>query len=678
MATENEKNVSVPVQDPDVGTMEDVQAMMEKYDRESNVRQFKGIPRKLVAVFFIFFSIYSVYLAFSIWEVRARLASFVGLLVMMAFILYPLKKQKPSTAKRTNYIAWYDGILGLLGGGCFFYFVVNASRIIAAARPSQLTIVDLLAGILGTLILLEACRRVTGFPIVIVASAFLLYAFVSGISIQKIVYQIFYTTEGILSTPISACATYIVLFIIFGAFLEKSGIADFFIQGANAAVGHFSGGPAKVAVIASAFEGMASGSSVANTVGSGSITIPLMKKIGYRGEFAAAVEATASTGGQIMPPIMGAAAFIMAEMTGIPYESVAVKAILPAALYFMGIFLMVHFEAKKLGLRGISRSELPKFGRLFLRKGYLLLPLVVLIGLISFQVFTIKLCCVYAIITTILISILDKILGIARKEIELPKNASVWTYLNTTIAPRSILQTLEAGARNAIGVGVACAVAGIIAGVITMTGLGQVLITGIVSLAGSYTIIALFLTMIACIILGMGVPTTANYIIMATTCAPILIKMGIPDIAAHMFVFYFGIVADITPPVALAAYAGAAIAKSNPMKTGFTATRLAIAAFIVPYAFALNPAMLFVDTTWYHVVLIIITSLLGMTGIAVGMEGYLKAPMKWPFRILSIAAGILLIDPNPVTDVIGIALLVLVIASQFFFKKKNPKKFAES
>ncbi len=665
------------IEDTSTGTMDDVQAVMAKYDRESNTRTFEGIPKTIIRWFFIAFSLYVVYMnLIANWGERERRASFVALLILMAFTMYPATKN--SNNKKTNYIPWYDCVIGLVGSFCFFWFVLNVERIVNAARPAALTNMDLFCAIVGILILLEATRRVTGMPIVIVASCFIAYAFISGVSLRRIVFQLFYTLNGVLGTPIGVCTTFIVLFIIFGAFLETTGVADFFIRFANALVGWASGGPAKVAVIASALEGMVSGSSVANTVGSGSITIPMMKKTGYKGEFAGAVEAAASTGGQIMPPIMGAAAFLMAEFVGIPYAEVAVKAILPAALYFSGIFIMVHLEAKKLNLRGIPRNELPKLGRLFLTEGYLIIPLVFLVVVLAISWKTTATCAMYASLVAIIVGMVHTMLP----WFTLKKNGITGEAKTQRIKDdckgmaNDFLGALESGAKNTISVGLACATAGIIAGVVTMTGIGQILITGIVKLAGNYTIVGLFLTMLACIILGMGVPTTANYVIMATTCAPILTKMGIEPIAAHMFVFYFGIVADITPPVALAAYAGAAIAKSNPMKTGLTATKLAIAAFVVPYVFALSPAMLFVNTTAIEVVQITLTALIGMFAISMGLIGHLGKKILWPLRLLSLAAGIALIDPALVTDIIGFSVIAVIVVIQLLAAKKEKAKLA--
>ena len=552
-------------------------------------------------------------------------------------------------------MSWYDIVLMVVGTGAFLYYAIRATEIVSrfSILPYEVVI-----GILGIACLAELCRRCVGLPILIVAGVLLVYALIWGSTNPNVIARIteyvrvlFYSKEGILSTPVNVCSKYIVVFIIFGAFLERTGIADFFIQIANALVGRFSGGPAKVAVVASAFEGMVSGSSVANTVGSGAVTIPLMKKTGYKPEFAAAAEAAASTGGQIMPPIMGAAAFLMAETIGVSYSSVVTKAILPAVLYFAGVFITVHLEAKKEGLRGLTREELPRLKPL-LKKTYLLLPLVLLIYLVASSTRSIAYAAAIAIAAAILVSMFDK---------------------ETRITPKRLLEALAAGGQGMITVAVACGVAGIVAGIIGVTGLAFMLFNGIVAVAGNQVIVALFLTMLCCIVLGMGVPTTANYCIMAATCAPILVKMGIPEVAAHFFVFYFGIVADLTPPVALAAYAGAAIAHANPMKTAFTATKLAIGAFIVPYVFALNPAMLFIDTTVGEVILICITSIVGIYGVSAALEGYFLRSMRWYERIACAAGGLLLIYPGWVTDIVGLCLVSAVVVLQLIERKKANK-----
>lgn len=639
-------NDTAPEVDTSTGTAADVEEIMKKYDRESNTRLYEGIPRNIIKYLLAAFSLLMVYMnLFANWDERVRRASFVGMIIIFAFLLYPAKKGGGGAKK--NYVPWYDVIIMVVGSGSFFYYVVNFSSIIKhATRINQ---IEIILGVLGVLVLVEACRRVVGIPILCVATCFVIYAFSTGASLKSIVYNLFYTTSGVIGTPIGVCSTYIVLFILFGAFLEATGISEFFIQVANSIAGASSGGPAKVAVISSALCGMVSGSSVANTVTTGSVTIPLMKKTGYRGEFAGAVEAASSTGGQIMPPIMGAAAFLMAEMVGVQYKIIAVKAILPAFLYFLGIFIMVHLEAKRLGLKGLNKDELPKFGHLIITRGFLLLPLIVLVGMVM-KGFTMSRSAVIATFIAIAVSMV-------RKETRMDFNGFV--------------SALENGAKNTISVAVACGIAGIIAGVVTMTGLGQILISAIVSVAGNVTIIALLLTMVTCIVLGMGVPTTANYIIMATTCAPILVTgMHIEPIAAHMFVFYFGIVADITPPVALAAYAGSAIAKSNPMRTAINASKLAIAAFIVPYIFALNPAMLFINTTAFGVILIVTTSIIGLFGVSSGLEGYVFKSMPWYLRICSVVGGLMLIDPGHLTDAIGVAIVGAVMLAQYMGSKK--------
>ena len=633
----------------------DLDAVMKKYDRESNTRVWEGKPKFAVTCILALFSVFCLYVTlFATWLEEWRLTSFVAGIIFLGYLVFPAKKGQ----QRVNHIPWYDIVLMVLGTSAFLYFTFNALTIIQ--QGSKFEWYQIVIGIVGILSLMEVCRRSVGLPILIVAGVFIVYALIWGLAnpslwgkLNYTVRYLFYSKEGILSTPINVCSKFIVVFIIFGAFLERTGIADFFIKIANALVGGFSGGPAKVAVVASAMEGMVSGSSVANTVGSGAVTIPLMKKTGYKPEFAAAAEAAASTGGQIMPPIMGAAAFLMADYVQLPYSDIVVKAILPAILYFAGIFISVHLEAKKLGLRGLSRAELPRI-RPMLKQLYLLLPLILLIYLVSSSMFTIQYAAAIAIVAAVVVSLFNK---------------------GNRITPKRLLEALAAGAQGTITVAAACGVAGIIAGTITMTGLANMLINGIVALAGNQVIIALFLTMLCCIVLGMGVPTTANYCIMAATCAPILVRMGVPTVAAHFFVFYFGIVADLTPPVALAAYAGAAIAQSNPMKTAFTATKLAIGAFIVPYVFALNPAMLFVDTTAWEVILICITSLAGIFAVSAALEGYVLRNMAWYQRIVIAIGGLLLIYPGWVTDVIGLAMVAVIVGIQIL-EKRTAKRLA--
>ncbi len=629
----------------------DLESVMKKFDRESNTRIWEGKPKIIVNCILAVFSLFCIYVTlFASWLEEIRLTSFMAFIVLIGYLVFPARKG----AQKVNHMPWYDIVLMICGTGAFLYYTANAVEIIQ--QGSKFDWYQIVIGILGILSVAEVCRRSVGIPIIVVAGCFIVYALVWGLSnptlwgkLNYIVHYLFYGKEGILSTPVNVCSKFIVVFIIFGAFLERTGIADFFIKISNAVVGGFSGGPAKVAVVASAMEGMVSGSSVANTVGSGSVTIPLMKRTGYKPEFAAAAEASASTGGQIMPPIMGAAAFLMADYVGVPYSNIVVRAILPAVLYFAGIFIAVHLEAKKEGLRGLTKEELPRFLPL-LKKSYLLLPLIILVYLVSTSKRSIQYAAAIAIIVAIVVSLFNK---------------------ENRITPKKIWEALAAGGQGMITVAAACGVAGIIAGTITMTGLANTMINGILALAGDQVIIALFLTMLCCIVLGMGVPTTANYCIMAATCAPILVRMGVPDIAAHFFVFYFGIVADLTPPVALAAYAGAAIAQANPMKTALTATKLAIGAFIVPYVFALNPAMLFINTTVLEVVIICITSFVGIFAVSASLEGYMLHNMNWYQRIVCAVGGLLLIYPGAVTDTIGLVLVALVVGIQIIIRKKS-------
>ena len=699
---ENENINQTPVVDADVGTAADVEAIMKKYDRESNTRYWEGVPKTVLRWFTALFGIYLIVAnMFLKMDERARRPVFLGIVILLVFAYYPLKKG----STKVNHIPWYDVVLALVGSFCYFFYPMNLEKIVnAGTRINKIFVVGgvpllIVFAIVGTLILVECCRRVVGIPIICVSGVFVLYAFLgAGKDLKTVMYNLFYTTTGILGTPIGVCSTYIALFVIFGAFLEATGVANFFIDCANALVGWASGGPAKVAVVSSALCGMVSGSSVGNTVTTGSVTIPMMKKTGYPPEFAGAVEAASSTGGQIMPPIMGAAAFLMAEMVGVPYKDIIVRAILPAFLYFLGIFLEVHFKAKKLGLKGLPRETLPKWKKL-LPEIYLLLPLVVLVYMIMVG-FTMATAAVYATIYCIVASMVSREEGKKKLVMAIPfipllimtftsRSFEAGTFMgdngalllvgiafvivvvnffiskiNRKSLP-TVIDAFENGGKNCLSVGVACGMAGIIAGVVTMTGLGQILIGAIVRLANGHLIVALVLTMLCCIVLGMGVPTTANYIIMATTCAPILATgMGMDLMAAHMFCFYFGIVADITPPVALAAYAGSAIAKAPPMKTAVNATKLAIAAFLVPYIFAFNNAMLFINTKPLDVISVVISSTLGMLLIAIGMVGYFLRDTNMLVRLGCVAGGLLLVYPGTVTDLIGLAVLVAVFLLQ--------------
>lgn len=659
---------------------EEMKRMMKELDREQSYREHKCWRQYItvfISVIFVLFQLYATLSgAITAQVLRATHLAFVQLL---AFLLFPPTKNSPR-----NTLPWYDIVLGLIGLACWLYIVVNFDSLVR--RSGNNTPLDVAVGIVGILVLFESCRRIVGFPIMIIAGSFIVFAFAGkylpgflhhrGYSLQRVVCHLFYNTEGIMGTPIGACSTFIFLFILFGALLEKTGIGHFFIDVCNALAGGASGGPAKVAVLSSALLGTVSGSSVSNTVGSGSFTIPMMKRLGYKGEFAGAVEAAASTGGQIMPPIMGAAAFLMAESLGLPYITIVKAAIVPAILYFTGIFITVHLEAKKLGLKGLPKDQLPRFMPLLLRKGYMILPLVVIIYFLCAGK-TAVFAALMGIIACVLVGF-----GVSVSDLAHGRKPS--------FGGKDIVEIMCTAARNIISVAIACGMAGIIIGIVTLTGLGLRLGNGLVMLAHGKLLLTLVFTMVASIILGMGAPTTANYLITSTITAGAIISLGIEPLAAHMFAFYFGIIADVTPPVALAAIAGAAIAKAKPMKTALNATKLAIGAFIIPYMFVYNSKMLMINASALSVVMIIITAILGMFGISVALEGYGFNNTGFFYnsrkgkatiiafdaveRLLFAIAGLLCVIPETKTDIIGVSLLAVLIAYQLILKKVRSTK----
>lgn len=659
---------------------EEMKRMMKELDREQSYREHKCWRQYItvfISVIFVLFQLYATLSgAITAQVLRATHLAFVQLL---AFLLFPPTKNSPR-----NTLPWYDIALGLIGAACWLYIVVNFDSLVR--RSGNNTPLDVAVGIVGILVLFESCRRIVGLPIMIIAGSFIVFAFAGkylpgflhhrGYSLQRVVCHLFYNTEGIMGTPIGACSTFIFLFILFGALLEKTGIGHFFIDVCNALAGGASGGPAKVAVLSSALLGTVSGSSVSNTVGSGSFTIPMMKKLGYKGEFAGAVEAAASTGGQIMPPIMGAAAFLMAESLGLPYITIVKAAIVPAILYFTGIFITVHLEAKKLGLKGLPKDQLPRFMPLLLKKGYMILPLVVIIYFLCAGK-TAVFAALMGIIACVLVGF-----GVSVSDLAHGRKPS--------FGGKDIVEIMCTAARNIISVAIACGMAGIIIGIVTLTGLGLRLGNGLVMLAHGKLLLTLVFTMVASIILGMGAPTTANYLITSTITAGAIISLGIEPLAAHMFAFYFGIIADVTPPVALAAIAGAAIAKAKPMKTALNATKLAIGAFIIPYMFVYNSKMLMINASALSVVMIIVTAILGMFGISVALEGYGFNNTGFFYnsrkgkatiiafdvleRILFAVAGILCVIPEAKTDIIGVSLLAALIAYQLILKKVRSAK----
>ncbi len=631
----------------------DLNEIIAKYDKESNFRKLSGMQLRIVSMLAILFSLFQLYTAlFGVLAAQLQRSIHLTFAFVLVFLLYPANKKMPK-----NKMHWVDIATAGVAAFAGLYITINYHSLLM--RAGDQTPVDIIVASMAVLLVLEAARRVVGMPIVTIASLFLLYgkfgAYLPGFlnhrgySIERIVSHMYYTTEGLLGVPLGVSSTFIFLFILFGAFLDKTGIGKFFIDFANAIAGKAVGGPAKVAVLSSALTGTISGSSVANTVGTGSFTIPLMKSLGYKPEFAGAVEAAASTGGQLMPPIMGAAAFLMAEFIGLPYGRIALAAVIPALLYFTGIWIMVDLEARKTGMKGLDADKLPKLKKVLGERWFLFIPIVVIVYMLTAGFTPIR-AALFGIGSSILVSFFTK---------------------DSKITFKSFLEALEQGAKSALGVAIACACAGIIVGTVTLTGLGLKMGNGLVSLAGGNLMLTLVFTMISSLILGMGAPTTANYIITSTIAAPALLKLGVDVLTAHMFVFYFGIIADITPPVALAAFAGSAIAKSDPIKTGINASKLAIAAFLIPYICVLNPALLLIDTTGIEIVQIVITSLIGMLGIGIAMEGYIFGKVNAILRIAFLAGGLGLVDPGAFTDMIGIAVISVCMIYQWF-KYKRP------
>ena len=629
------------------------EAVLKKYDRESNTAHYTGLPQKIIAAIAITFSIFQLYTAtFGILDAQLQRAVHLGFGLALAYLLYPCRR----AWTRDHFFHPIDVLFAVLGAAAPAYIVLQYRELVT--RAGSATTADIVVGGIGILLVIEAARRVVGLPMVTVVLCFLAYAFLGpympgvlahrGLSLEQLISHLYYTTEGIFGIPLGVSSTFIFLFILFGAYLESTGLGKFFIDLANAVAGWASGGPAKVAVLSSGLMGTVSGSSVANVVGTGSLTIPMMKKLGYHPNFAGAVEAAASTGGQLMPPVMGAAAFLMAEFVGVSYIEVVKAAAIPALLYFTGVWLGVHFEAKRKQLKGIPRHELPNPLTLIKERGHLAIPLVVIVYLLV-SGYTPMRAALVAIVLSIACAMLRK---------------------STRMKPIEIIYGLERGAKAVLGVLIACAAAGIIIGVVTKTGVGLRLASGLIEMAGGMLLPAMFFTMITAIVLGMGVPTTANYVITSTIAAPALVQMGVPILAAHMFVFYFGIIADVTPPVALAAYAGAGISGGNALKTGVHASKLAVAAFIIPYIFVLSPVILMVDATPLTLVMATLSALLGMVAVSSALCGFLADHCRLYERALLVGAGLLMIKPGGTTDLIGCAIFTAILALQYTRVKK--------
>lgn len=634
-------------------TEKEQQELMEKYDPEAGTRRLKGLFGWIALIGLLAFSLFQVYTGvFGVLTAQLQRSIHLGFALALIFLLFPARKRNRG---REHKVSWFDVVLAIISIVVGAYWPLMMDDLVS--RIGNLTDLDFYIGLAAILLVLEATRRTVGLPITIIALIFMAYAmfgpympgFIAhrGLELDRLVQTMFYTTEGILGTPIGVSSTFIFLFLLFGAFLNHTGVGQYFNDLSIAIAGRSVGGPAKVAVFSSALQGTISGSSVANVVTSGAFTIPMMKNLGYKKEFAGAVEASSSTGGQLMPPVMGAAAFLMVEFIGggISYWDIAKAAAIPAILFFAGIWMMTHFEAKRIGLRGLTKEEMPNRKEVF-QKLYLLVPIIAIILLMMSGMSVIR-AALWSIVITIVVSAFRK---------------------DTWIGFKGIVDALIEGARSALGVAAATAAAGIIVGVVTKTGLGLKLANGLLDLSGGALIPTLFLTMITSLIIGMGSPTTANYVITSTIAAPAIILLGIPDLSAHLFVFYFGIIADITPPVALAAFAAAAVSGGEPFRTGVESSKLAISAFIIPYMFVISPELLMIDTTWTYLIWVVISAFIGMLAISAGVIGFWYRQMHWIERLFALATGLCLIYPEKISDMLGLITFAVLLGLQKWYK----------
>lgn len=656
----------------------DVSEIVAKYDKEATFRTFRGWLRIFISCICILFSGFQLFTAATgLYPPQIQRSIHLGFVLVLIYLLYPAR----ATGSRHR-LNWYDVLLAAAGAAVCGYILWNYDVIVLDAGPP--TELDFIFGCAAILLVLEATRRIVGLPITLVAIAFLLYAKFGnlipgmmghpGFSLRRIVGHMYLTTEGLFGMPLGVAASFVFLFILFGAFLHSTGLGKFFIDLALGAAGRFVGGPAKVAVLASGFFGTISGSSVANTVSTGTFTIPLMKSVGYRGAFAGAVEAASSTGGQIMPPIMGAAAFIMAQFLGVGYVEIAKAALIPALLYYLAVGFMVHMEAKRLGLKGIPKERLPKPWLVLRQGGYLLIPIVVLVYLLM-QGYTPLKSAYYCIVTTVVISFVANNwkawVGAG------PGGVTVRSSLAqcNRLAVKDILMAMENGGRLALGVSAACACTGFVIGVVTLTGVGLKLANAILALSAGNFALTLVLTMFSSIVLGMGLPTTAKYIVLATIAAPAIQSFGVPMLAAHLFIMYFGILADLTPPVALAAYAAAGIARAEPNATGFMAVKLAFAGFLIPYIFCYNPGLLMIGAGNWEVIFIVCTAAVGIASLSFASVGYWLRNLYFWERLILVGAAITLITPGLKSDLIGLGLMAAVYVLQRVFTAGPQQSF---
>lgn len=634
---------------------EEVNEYLKKYDSANNYLEDSGFHGKLVKIIAIIMSVFHLYIA-SPWgtmpsnKVRAIHLAFVLCLI---YLLFPMFKNKGRGIK----LAIVDYILAALGVLVNFYLYFNIDGI--SARAGVMNSMDIFMAILTVVLVIEATRRCIGIPLTVLATIALLYAYLGpylpgvlmhrGFGIKRLAEHMYISAEGIFGIPLGTSATIIFLFILFGAFLAETGLSKFVTNISLAAAGDRVGGPAKVATISSGFLGMINGSAAANVVTTGTFTIPLMKKLGYKKEIAGAIESVASTGGQIMPPVMGAAAFIMAEYLGVAYSKIMVTAFIPAILFYVSLWINIHLEAKRTGLACIPRNKLPKAKEELKENWHLTIPIIVIIAMLLMN-YTPSYAAFYSIVVLVIVSFFKK---------------------HSRLKLNKLLKALESGAKQGLSVAIACAIVGIVVGVVTITGIGLQLANIIIRISGGNLLATLVLTMVACVILGMGMPTSGAYIVAATVATQALLALNVAPISAHMFVLYYAALSAITPPVALASYAGAGIAGASPNKVGWAAVRLGFLGFIIPYMFVYSPQLLMLNSTAFGIILAFITATVGCLCLGGATQGYMLTNLKFYERIISFVAAMFLIKSGGITDLIGFALLVLLLFAQKMRMNKN-------
>lgn len=633
-------------------TSQNSDEVTQKYSPEARYRHFRSrVPHLIVSVLAVGLALYIMYaVVYPVLSAHQHRAVFVSVITALAFLLYP-----PVKGVTRDRLPWYDAVLAALSFVPGFYIVYFFPQIVARGT-STFNSTDLAMSVLMIVLILEATRRLMGIMLPLLGIAFLLYGYLGrvvpvdlfahrGYALDDLAAFMYMGLDGLYAVPTRVAATYIILFIIFGAIMAKSGLGQFFNELAMAIAGRAKGGPAKVAVISSGFMGSINGSALANVVSTGALTIPLMKRVGYRATFAGAVEASASVGGQILPPIMGAAAFIMAETLGISYTIVILAGILPALLYYSAVITQVHLRADRLDLTGMSEEETPEIIDVLKERGHLLFPLLFLVYMLFFADVSVTFAAFWTILVTVVVAQLRK---------------------GTRMSIRQLIEALEDGSRMTISVALACAAVGLIIGVAALTGFGLKLAAGIIAIGGASLFLSLVFTMFASIVLGIGLPSIPAYIITVTVAAPALVQLGVEALTAHMFVFYFGIFANLTPPVALAAFAAAGLSGANPMSTGFQALRLAIAGFIVPYMFVYSDTLLLNNADrWTQAIPVALTAIVGVLMLAVAIEGHLFAAVPWVLRGLLIVGSLLLIWEGLLTDAVGISIALVAVLWQW-------------